>query len=99
MERTLFKEGLSELGCIVHMGRALTRKMGRKRHGLKGCEVWYHPDGVHLSEEGYEKLARAGSFPEWLTIIIAGQRPSTTCSTLTWTDWASTSVWRPSSGA
>ena len=73
LERTLIKEGLCELGSIVPLGRALTRKMGRKRHGLKGCEDWFRPDGVHLSAKGYAKLAGASSFPEWLKMGAASQ--------------------------
>ena len=42
--------------------------MGRKRHGIKGCEGWFVPDGVHLTRDGYERVADAGAFPVWLML-------------------------------
>ena len=69
LERTTLK---MDVGArIITLGRALTRKMGKSRHGLKGCEQWFRPDGVHLSPDGYAKLADAGSFPVWLTMRAA----------------------------
>ena len=69
LERNLSK---LDLGVqLICLGRALTRKMGRHRHGLKGCDQWYLTDGVHLSPEGYAKLAEHGSFPVWLTLRSA----------------------------
>ena len=69
MERSLAKLGLGVR--VVYMGRNLTRKMGRKRHGLKGNDHWYLPDRVHLSAEGYAKLADSFLFPIWLTLKAA----------------------------
>ena len=69
LERTLLK---LEVGCrLVMLGRALTRKMRRSRHGLVGCQQWFEPDGVHLSPEGYAKLADAAALPIWLTFRAA----------------------------
>ena len=53
---------------FVPLGRALTRKMGKKKNGLKGCEQWYKPDGVHLSDEGYSKVVGVGAFPTWIAL-------------------------------
>ncbi|KAF0294530.1 hypothetical protein FJT64_007817 [Amphibalanus amphitrite] len=64
LERTLVK--LDTEAKIVPLGRALTRKISKNRHGLKGCEGWYLPDGIHLSPEGYQKLADI--VPLWLTL-------------------------------
>ena len=69
LERTLLKEGLHEHAVIIPLGRALTRKMGKRRQGLKGCEQWFCPDGVHLSAEGYLKLSDC--VPVWLTLKAA----------------------------
>ena len=74
LERTLLKEGLGQTCSFVILGRALTRKMGRKRHELKGCDAWFRSDRVHLSARGYAKLAEGGAFPEWLTMGAAAQR-------------------------
>ena len=68
LERTLMKEDLHHNCQIVPLGRSLTRKMGRSRRGLKGTEQWFGRDHIHLSEEGYAKIAEAGAFPEWLTL-------------------------------
>ena len=66
LERTIHK---LECKCkFIPLGRALTRKVSKNRHGLKGCEDWYRPDGVHLPPAGYAKLADAGTFPIWLTL-------------------------------
>ena len=69
MERTLLKEGLEEHAIIIPLGRALTRKMGKKKQGLKGCQQWFCPDGVHLSPEGYLKLSDC--LPVWLLLKAA----------------------------
>ena len=37
LERALLKEGLDEHAVIIPLGRALTRKMGKRRQGLKRC--------------------------------------------------------------
>ena len=69
LERALLE---LEVGCrLVMLGRALTRKMRRSRHGLVGCQQWFDPDGVHLSPEGYAKLADAAALPIWLTFRAA----------------------------
>ena len=68
LERTLICNGPGDIATIVTLGRLLTRKMGRKRNGLKGCEMWFRSDGVHLSPEGYCKLAGADAFPDWLVM-------------------------------
>ena len=68
LERTLIRNGPGDIATIITLGRLLTRKMGRKRNGIKGCEMWFHPDGVHLSPEGYSKLAGADAFPDWLVM-------------------------------
>ncbi|KAF0290294.1 hypothetical protein FJT64_011510 [Amphibalanus amphitrite] len=68
LERTLLKAQLDPVARVLPLGRALTRKMGRKRHGLMGCNRWYQQDGIHLNRDGYEKVADAGSFPVWLTL-------------------------------
>ena len=70
LERTLCKLDLQANCRIVPLGRSLTRKMGRKRRGLKGTEQWYKEDGIHLSAEGYHKIAEAGAFPGWLTLCV-----------------------------
>ena len=65
LERTLIRGG--DLATVITLGRYPTRKMGRKRSGIRGCEPWFQTDGVHLSEEGYARLASAaGAFPMWL---------------------------------
>ena len=66
LERTLLRKGPGSSATVIPLGRLLTRKMGRKRNGMMGCEPWFHSDGVHLSGEGYAKLASAGAFPGWL---------------------------------
>lgn len=66
LERTLIRGGPGDLAAVVPLGRYLTRKMGRRRSGMKGCEPWFRDDGVHLTEEGYARLAGAGAFPKWL---------------------------------
>ena len=68
LERTLLRNGPGNLATLVTLGRLLTRKIGRKRNGLKGCEKWFHRDRVHLSREGYAKLAGASAFPDWLVM-------------------------------
>lgn len=68
LERTTLKAELGSTVRVIPLGRSLTRKMGRKRNGIKGCEAWFQDDGVHLTREGYEKVANAGAFPEWLNI-------------------------------
>ena len=69
LERTLLK--LEVKFQFITLGRALTRKMGRNRHGLRGCETWFHTDGVHLSAAGYMKLADAAALPVWLVLGAA----------------------------
>ena len=68
-ERTLLHtEGVR----LIPLGRALTKKVSRNKHGLnQACEVWFQEDGVHLTPAGYEKLADAGSLPVWLTLRAA----------------------------
>ena len=68
LERTLLRNGPGNLATLVTLGRLLTRKIGRKRNGLLGCERWFHHDRVHLSREGYAKLAGAEAFPDWLVM-------------------------------
>ena len=63
LERTLSKLELGRVCRFLPLGRGLTRRMGRKKHGIKGCEAWFLPDGVHLSYEGYAKIADAGRGP------------------------------------
>ena len=66
LERTLSKVGT---GCqLIPLGRKITRRMGKTKRGLKGCEGWYKADGIHLSSAGYGKLAAADMFPKWLTL-------------------------------
>ena len=72
LERTLLK---MKRGKFIPLGRNLTRKMGRNRHGLLGSQQWFLPDGVHLSPEGYDRLADAIHLPVWVT-IGAGVQPS-----------------------
>ena len=62
-ERTLMRMEAS--AKFVPLGRCLTRKISKNRHGLKGCAKWYMPDGIHLSPEGYEKVGDA--LPVWMT--------------------------------
>ena len=68
LERTLLKADLGDGVTLAELGRALTRKMGRKRRGLKGTRDWYKPDRVHLSQDGYVKVEEATHFPVWLTL-------------------------------
>ena len=71
LERTLLWLNLGDSVQLVPSGRQLTRKMGRRRHGIQNTEAWYTEDGVHLSKEGYEKLADASSLPMWITLKAA----------------------------
>ena len=71
LERTLLWLNLGDSVQLVPLGRQLTRKMGRRRHDIHGTEAWYTEDGVHLSKEGYAKLADAISLPVWLTFRAA----------------------------
>ena len=66
LERFLIRNGPGDLVTIITLGRLLTRKMGRKRNGLMGCEMWFPPDGVHLSREEYAELESADAFPDRL---------------------------------
>ena len=65
LDRTLRKSGLGGQVSIVTLGRALCRKISRKRYGIRdGCEIWFRTDGVHLSGAGYEKVAQVGGLPK-----------------------------------
>ena len=68
LERTLTKVKLGERVRFLTIGRTLTRKIGRMRHGMRGCEARFEEDGVNLTREGYDKLADATWFPVWLTM-------------------------------
>ena len=70
LERTLKKEDLGDGVVFVPLGRTLTRKMGRNRHGLKNIEAWFAEDGIHLTPEGYAKVADARTL-----MVGAGQDP------------------------
>ena len=68
LERTLKREVVEERSILIPMGRALTRKISRNRHGLKNCEAWFKRDRVHLTAEGYRKIADSNALPVWLTL-------------------------------
>ena len=55
---------------FVSVGKALTKKMGRKSRHLitEECRRWFDVDGIHLSPEGYKKVAEVQKFPPWLVL-------------------------------
>ena len=63
LERTPLRNGPGNNATVIPLRRLLTSMMGRERNGMKGCEPWFHPGGVHLSGEGSAKLVSAGAFP------------------------------------
>lgn len=50
---------------VCALGRALTKKIQNKKR-LENCWEFFLSDRIHLSAQGYQKVARCESFPEWL---------------------------------
>ena len=68
LERALLKRRLSDGDAnFITLGRALTQKISHRRSGIsRGCLRWFASDGIHLSQEGYRKLAPR--LPSWLRV-------------------------------
>ena len=60
-------------GEFVSLGKALTTKMGRRSRHLitENCRPWFARDGIHLSPEGYKKVAAVKKFPAWVVLRAA----------------------------
>lgn len=65
LERTI-KRALPESAQFVPLGRLLAKRMGRRIVFGRDCQVWYRPDGVHLSRAGYDKLMESALLPIWM---------------------------------
>lgn len=67
------KEAVGE-DDFVSVGKALTKKLGRRSRHLvtEECGDWFRDDRIHLSPEGYRKVADVEKFPKWLVLHAAG---------------------------
>ena len=57
---------------FVSLGKALTKKLRRRHVIVEECRDWFRTDGVHLSREGYHKVAQVALFPGWLAVNSNG---------------------------
>ncbi|KAF0300942.1 hypothetical protein FJT64_026668 [Amphibalanus amphitrite] len=68
LERRLL-HGLPDEAQFVPLGRQLTKKWAGRHSCIDDCARWYAMDGVHLSADGYARLADI--IPIWLTMGAA----------------------------
>ncbi|KAF0290216.1 hypothetical protein FJT64_011522 [Amphibalanus amphitrite] len=59
------KESAAE-GEFVSLGKSFTTKMSKRHVVLDKARAWFRRDGVHLTREGYCKVAAVDTFPTWL---------------------------------
>lgn len=57
-----------EEASFISLGKTLTKKLRGRHVVVEECRQWYQSDGVHLTREGYRKVAGAELFPSWLTV-------------------------------
>ena len=53
---------------FISLGKTLTKKLRRRHVVVEECRQWFANDGIHLSPEGYQKVAGAALFPPWLRV-------------------------------
>ncbi|KAF0307889.1 hypothetical protein FJT64_020845 [Amphibalanus amphitrite] len=61
------KESAAE-GEFVSLGKCFTTKMSKRHVVLDKARAWFRRDGVHLTREGYCKVAAVDTFPTWLSM-------------------------------
>ena len=50
------------------LGKSFTTKMKKRHVILDKARAWFRRDGIHLTREGYLKVAATGVFPAWLRV-------------------------------
>ena len=56
----------SRPGEFVCLGKSLTKKLSGHHVVVEGTRGWFAEDGIHISPEGYRKIAAVTLFPRWL---------------------------------
>ncbi|KAF0307133.1 hypothetical protein FJT64_021480 [Amphibalanus amphitrite] len=56
---------------LIPLGRQLLRRSGRRHCVVPACASYFRSDGVHLSAEGYGRVADALQLPIWLAVTAA----------------------------
>ena len=55
-------------GEFCSLGKALTKKLAGRHVVVEDARQWFAEDGIHLSREGYRKVAGAALFPRWMRV-------------------------------